>query len=64
MGQLQRGGRIEAADAAGWQFLRATQAELAALAGLSRQTVNELIAGLAQQGRLRPAYGGLWLKWP
>ena len=43
------------------RFLRTTQSELAALAGLSRQTVNEVVAALARQGRLRPGYGGLWL---
>lgn len=48
-------------DAQGWQRLRTTQAELAALAGLSRQTVNRLLAALVTQGRLRRAYGGLWL---
>lgn len=64
LGQLQREGRMQPGDAAGWHFLRATQAELAALAGLSRQTVNELVADLARQGRLRPAYGGLWLQRP
>ena len=61
LAQLQREGRAERQDSAGWRFLRATQAELAALAGLSRQTVNEVVAALARQGRLRPAYGGLWL---
>ena len=58
---LQRNGRVERTDASGWRFMRATQAELAALAGLTRQTVNEVVAQLARQRRLRPAYGGLWL---
>lgn len=61
LAQLQREGRILRTDAQGWRFLRATQAELAALAGLSRQTVNEVVAQLAAQRRLRAAYGGLWL---
>lgn len=61
LAQLQREGRAQAVGDDGWRFVRATQAELAALAGLSRQTVNEVVAQLAQQGRLRPAYGGLWL---
>jgi CRP-like cAMP-binding protein len=61
LAQLQREGRLERADPQGWRFLRATQAELAALAGLSRQTVNEVVAALSRQGRLRAAYGGLWL---
>jgi CRP/FNR family transcriptional regulator, cyclic AMP receptor protein len=61
LAQLQREGRARHVDAQGWRFVRATQAELAALAGLSRQTVNEVVAQLARQGRLRRAYGGLWL---
>lgn len=61
LSQLQREGRVSEVDAAGWRFLRATQAELASLAGLSRQTVNEVVAQLARQGRLRTGYGGLWL---
>jgi CRP-like cAMP-binding protein len=61
LAQLQREGRLEKLDAARWRFLRATQVELAALAGLSRQTVNEVVAQLARRGRLRPGYGGLWL---
>jgi DeoR/GlpR family transcriptional regulator of sugar metabolism len=42
-------------------FIRVTQAELAALAGLSRQTVNQVVVQLARQRRLKQAYGGLWL---
>ena len=61
LSQLQREGRVSEVDGAGWRFLRATQAELASLAGLSRQTVNEVVAQLARQGRLRTGYGGLWL---
>jgi CRP/FNR family cyclic AMP-dependent transcriptional regulator len=61
LSQLQREGRVSEVDTAGWRFLRATQAELASLAGLSRQTVNEVVAQLARQGRLRTGYGGLWL---
>jgi CRP/FNR family transcriptional regulator, cyclic AMP receptor protein len=60
LAQLQREGRGQV-DGQGWRFVRVTQAELAALAGLSRQTVNEVVAQLARQGRLRRAYGGLWL---
>ncbi len=59
--QLVRTGRAGAADGQGWRFVRTTQAELAALAGLSRQTVNVLISQLATHQRLRPAYGGLWV---
>lgn len=64
LSQLQREGRLADEDDAGWRFLRATQAELAALACLSRQTVNEVVAQLARQGRLRTGYGGLWLPPP
>lgn len=48
-------------DASGAIALRGTQASLAELAGLSRQTVNELLAQLVQQGRVRRSYGRLWL---
>jgi CRP-like cAMP-binding protein len=48
-------------DAAGWCRLRVTQAQLAALAGLTRQTINEMLGALARQQRVRPVYGGLWL---
>jgi CRP/FNR family cyclic AMP-dependent transcriptional regulator len=61
LAQLQREGRVQRVDDGGWRFVRATQAELGAIAGLSRQTVNEVVAQLARQGRLRPGYGGLWL---
>lgn len=61
LSQLQREGRVTETDAQGWRFIKSTQAELASLAGLSRQTVNEVVAQLAQQGRLRTGYGGLWL---
>ena len=40
----------------GWRRLRASQAELAALANVSRQTVNEWLGQQAAQGRLRPGY--------
>ncbi|HET7863222.1 MAG TPA: Crp/Fnr family transcriptional regulator [Burkholderiaceae bacterium] len=59
--QLARTGRIERRDEAGWRFVRTTQAEVAALANLSRQTVNTLIGELAVQQRLRASYGGVWL---
>jgi CRP/FNR family transcriptional regulator, cyclic AMP receptor protein len=59
--QLQRE-RGEPADAQGWVSLRATQAELAQLANLSRQTVNELLRQALEQGRLRKHYGRLWLR--
>jgi CRP-like cAMP-binding protein len=44
-------------DAEGWRELRATQAELAQLAHLSRQTVNQLLRAEQDQGRLRLRYG-------
>ena len=59
--QLARSGRAGETDAQGWRFVRTTQAELAATANLSRQTVNALIGELAAQQRLRAAYGGLWV---
>lgn len=59
--QLARTGRAGEIDADGWRFVRATQAELATVANLSRQTVNELLAQLAADQRLRRSYGGLWL---
>ncbi|HEX3141558.1 MAG TPA: Crp/Fnr family transcriptional regulator, partial [Rhizobacter sp.] len=62
--QTARNGRAAEIDEQGWRFVRTTQAELAALANLSRQTVNVLIAELAAQQRLRAAYGGLWLPAP
>jgi CRP/FNR family transcriptional regulator, cyclic AMP receptor protein len=59
--QLMRNGRVGETDAQGWHFVRTTQAELATLAHLSRQTVNGLLGELATQHRLRAAYGGLWM---
>ncbi len=44
------------ADAPGWRRLQASQAELAALANVSRQTVNEWLRQQAAQGRLRQGY--------
>jgi len=40
----------------GWRRLRVSQAELAALANVSRQTVNEWLGQQAREGRLRQAY--------
>lgn len=54
--------RGQAADAEGWQALAATQAELAALAHLSRQTVNQLLSAAVARGELRRGYGRLWLR--
>ena len=59
--QLVRTERLEKTDSQGWRFVRTTQAELAALANLSRQTVNGLVGELAAQQRLRAGYGGLWM---
>lgn len=59
--QLARTDRASPPDEGGWRHIRTTQAELAALASLSRQTVNELVRQLSAQGRLRVVYGGLWL---
>lgn len=49
-------------DAQGWQAIAATQADLAALANLSRQTVNELLRKAVAEGRLRSGYRRLWLR--
>lgn len=54
--------RGEPAGVEGWQALRATQAEIAQLAHLSRQTVNELLALRRAEGRLRQHRGWLWLR--
>lgn len=54
--------RGQATDAEGWQALAATQAELAALAHLSRQTVNQLLSAAVARGELRRGYGRLWLR--
>ena len=59
--QLMRNGRVTHTDAQGWRFVRTTQAELATLANLSRQTVNALVGELAAEQRLRASYGGLWM---
>jgi len=61
LAQLVRAGRGSRRDDRGYLFVRASQAELAALANLSRQTVNELLSRLAGQHRARPAYGGVWI---
>lgn len=44
-------------DTEGWRSLRATQAELAQLAHLSRQTVNQLLRAAQAEGLLRLRYG-------
>lgn len=62
--QLVRTGRAGAPDAHGWRFVQTTQAELASVANLSRQTVNTLLRELAARGRLRTAYRGLWVPAP
>jgi len=49
------------ADKQGWRFVKVTQSELAALSGLSRQTVNEVLATWSADGKVRTQYGGIWL---
>ncbi|MFT7776650.1 Crp/Fnr family transcriptional regulator [Roseateles sp.] len=49
-------------DDAGWIEVTATQAELARLAHLSRQTVNELLQAARAEGRLRLGRGRLWIR--
>lgn len=46
----------------GWTEVRATQQELARLAHLSRQTVNELMQAARAEGRLRLARGRWWCR--
>ncbi len=48
------------AAGAGWQEVRATQAELARLAHLSRQTANELLAEAEAAGQVRRGRGRWW----
>lgn len=48
----------------GWRFVRVTQADLASLGGLSRQTVNEILSKWAASGRVRTDYGGIWVREP
>jgi CRP-like cAMP-binding protein len=60
LAQLQRDGRTRAGRGEA-VFVQTTQAELAALAGVSRQTANEWLAAQAAAGRLRTGYGGVWL---
>ncbi|WP_431049553.1 Crp/Fnr family transcriptional regulator [Roseateles sp. L2-2] len=49
-------------DADGWRELQATQAELAQLAHLSRQTINQLLRAGQDEGRLRLRYGRIALR--
>lgn len=49
-------------DAEGWRELKATQAELARLAHLSRQTVNQLLRAGQAGGGLRLRYGRIALR--
>jgi len=54
-----RGG---APDADGWLRVAATQAEIAAVANLSRQTVNVLVRDAVAATRLRSRYGHLYVR--
>lgn len=60
--QLCAAGHACPAQRDGSRLLKTTQAQLAALAGLSRQTVNEALQRMAAQGLLQTAYGGLLLR--
>jgi CRP/FNR family cyclic AMP-dependent transcriptional regulator len=59
LAQLARERAQGAPDAAGWLTVAATQAELAALANLSRQTVNQLLREATAEGRVQRSYGCL-----
>ena len=61
LAQLARD-RGSAPDADGWQRVAATQAEIAAVANLSRQTVNALVRDGVAAGRLRSRYGHLHVR--
>lgn len=62
LAQLRRERALGPPQQDGWQAVRATQAELAALANLSRQTVNQLLAQAEGEGLLRRSYRCLWLR--
>nr|WP_316642411.1 Crp/Fnr family transcriptional regulator [uncultured Roseateles sp.] len=59
--QLRRHGSAQP-DTQGWLRLPTTQAELAALAQVSRQTVNEWLRQQAGLGLMRQGYGCLWVR--
>lgn len=59
LAQLRDAGRAGPPEEDGACLVRTTQAELAALAGLSRQTVNQWLQRWQAQGWLRIVYGGL-----
>lgn len=60
--QLRRERARGEPDAEGWVALSATQAELAALANVSRQTVNQLLRDAVRTGQLCHRYGTLWVR--
>ena len=62
LGQLAHRRAMGEPDSEGWQPVAATQAELATLANLSRQTVNQLLRQAVAEGRLRSSYGRLWIR--
>lgn len=62
LAQLRRERAQGEVDADGWLALAATQAELAALANVSRQTINQLLRQAVSEGRLRHRYGRLWVR--
>ncbi|MFY7867275.1 Crp/Fnr family transcriptional regulator [Roseateles sp.] len=49
-------------DAEGWQTLRSSQAELAALASLSRQTTNQMLGAAVAEGYIRLGYRRIWVR--
>jgi CRP/FNR family cyclic AMP-dependent transcriptional regulator len=62
LSQLRRDRAVGPPDSEGWQTLRTTQADLAAVAHLSRQTANRLLQIAQAEGRLRCRYGRLELR--
>jgi len=60
--QLANSQSQESKKQGNWIFLRITQARIAALANVSRQTANELIREMVRKKRARTTYGGLWIR--
>lgn len=62
LAQLLRERAEGSPDAEGWQTLRSSQAELAALASLSRQTTNQMLGAAVAEGYIRLGYRRIWIR--
>ncbi|MEJ6004887.1 Crp/Fnr family transcriptional regulator [Paucibacter sp. AS339] len=62
LAQLLRERADGPSDAEGWQSMRASQAELAALASLSRQTTNQMLGTAVAEGYIRLGYRRIWVR--